>query len=184
MDYERNNFTLGQCAFPPAGAFLPNATIIDWYGGGIPGLGPATVFLFTVLVGLWVGFTVVSGLPSLLLRWFLEAPRARKLERREEELERLWKEIHTSKVRRASPESGWLAGYGEFHHLLIKNPLQSPQKPPPDPHRTEGNPYPPEAMHIPGTSGPASDEEDLLSKHAISKARKGKGRATPLQISG
>lgn len=106
MDYERNNFTLGQCAFPPAGTLLPNATIINWYRGTTAGPGLAIFVFGMALIGLLGGIFILSQLPSLLMGWFLETPRARKLERREQQLEHLWKEIHTSKVRRASRESG------------------------------------------------------------------------------
>jgi hypothetical protein len=113
VDYERNNFTLGQCVFPPAGALLPNATIINWnHGfGGVPGPGFVFLAFVMILLGLLGGIFILSQLPSLLMRWLLETARARKLERREQQLERLWMEIHTSKVRRAGHQSvSWLWG--------------------------------------------------------------------------
>ena len=106
MDYERNNFTLGQCVFPPAGALLPNATIINWHRGSVAGPGMTSIIIGIFLLGFLGWIFTLSQLPSLLMRWILETARARKLERREQQLERLWKEIHTSKVRRAGHESG------------------------------------------------------------------------------
>jgi hypothetical protein len=157
VDYERNNFTLGQCVFPPAGALLPNATIINWNRElNIIAWSWFNFFVFgMILLGLLGGIFILSQLPSLLMRWLLETARARKLERREQQLERLWKEIHSSK------------------------PLQELSA---DSSRIKGDSSPPNTTFIPEIDDATSDEEDLSSTQAIAKARAGKKRATPLQI--
>jgi hypothetical protein len=119
VDYERTNFTLAQCEYPSPGAVLPNATIINWYRGGVAGPGLTFVILGILFLFLVAGGLILCMVPSFLMRLFLRRPRARRLKRREQQLELLWKEIHTSEVSSADQDWRLLAMWG-VHLLMIE----------------------------------------------------------------
>jgi hypothetical protein len=100
VNYPYNNFTISQRSFTPIGSHGPNLTRIHAEVGS-SGDGPfpnivigivAIFAIFGYLVA--IPYLLFYAIPEIIISALFDKPRARRIEKRQKELEKLWGKIH------------------------------------------------------------------------------------------
>jgi len=100
VNYPYSNFTISQRSFTAIGSHGPNLTKIHAeVGSSLDGPFPQIVFgiltIFTILGFLVLTpFYIFYAIPGIIISALFDKPRARRIEKRQKELEKLWGKIH------------------------------------------------------------------------------------------